>query len=43
MMASMIRPASAAKIASAAASGRIARCAAAYVVARWAIWGSPTR
>ena len=43
MMASMIRPARAAKIASAAASGRMARCAAAYVVARWAIWVFPTR
>ena len=43
MMASAIRPASAAKIASAAASGRMARCAAAYAVARWTTWVFPTR
>ena len=43
MMASAIRPASPAKMASAAASGRIDRCAAAYVVARWATWVFPTR
>ena len=43
MMASAIRPTSAAKIASAAASGRIARWVAAYAVARWTTWTPPTR
>ena len=42
-MASAIRPASAAKIARAAACGRMARSVAPYSVARWTTWTFPTR